>query len=336
MLPEAHHVQPDRSLRPLVVADIGGTNARFGFLGPADALPVAVRTLPTAEHEGPLQAMQAYLKGLPPELQGAAATGLSASWALATTVGGDEVVMTNNHWRFSRQAVQQALGLKALHLFNDFEALAYAVPHLGPQQLQSWDDRLPRLDGTLAVIGPGTGLGVAGVARTRAGWQALPGEGGHVTLSAANDDEAELLRLARRQWPHVSAERLLSGIGLPLLHDCVAQQHGRPGPSLSTEAVVQAGLAGDPVAARTLDTFCAMLGSFSGNVALTLGARGGVFLGGGILPRLGPLFFRSAFRQRFEDKGRFAAFLAGIPTVVITDTMVALSGAEKAAQACAG
>ena len=183
----------------------------------------------------------------------------------------------------------------------------------------------------MAVIGPGTGLGVAGILPTPHGWVAIPGEGGHATLSAADDFESDLLRCVRQHHPHVSAERLLSGIGLPVLQAAVAAVLGQSVPALSAEAVVERALAGaDAVSICCLDTFCALLGSFAGNVALTMGARGGVYIGGGIVPRLGERFFASSFRQRFESKGRFQRYLQAIPTSLITDTLAALGGAALA------
>lgn len=316
---------------PLVVADIGGTNARFGWVERAGQGADHVLTLPTAEFAGPGEAMQRYLDQLPPEIQrGARAQGLRAGWALATAVEGDRIEMTNNHWRFSCRDEAHRLSLQALEVFNDFEALACALPHLGPTQWRSWDAKAPRLHGPLAVVGPGTGLGVAGVVPTAAGWVALPGEGGHMTLAAHDDFEAELLALARRQWPHVSGERFLSGIGLPLLHECVCRVLGLAHQPLTAQDVISQGLQGSVPAHRTLQVFCAMLGGYAGNVALTLGARGGVFIGGGLVPRLGDFFFASAFRERFEHKGRFSAYLQDIPTVVITDTLAALQGVSAA------
>lgn len=316
---------------PLVVADIGGTNARFGWVDSPGHAPVHVRVIGTAAAGGPGVAMAEYLGQLPPACRAhAQRSGLRAAWALAAVVAGDEIALTNNDWRFSRSEEIRRNGLSDLHLYNDFEALAHALPHLGPSQLSPCGGAMPSLRGPLAVVGPGTGLGVAGLIPVGQGWHALSGEGGHMTLSAADDYEAELLRLARRRWPHVSAERLLSGIGLPLLHECVRQAEGLPGQEMRTEDILSNGLAGDPSARKTLEVFCAMLGSFAGNVALTLGAVGGVFIGGGLVPRLGDFFLASDFRARFERKGRFEAYLASIGTAVITDTMVALQGVSAA------
>ncbi len=160
---------------------------------------------------------------------------------------------------------------------------------------------------------------------------AVPGEGGHASLSAADDFEAALLVAVHRFYAHVSAERLLSGIGLPVLHAAVGHVLGQAADPLSTEQIVQRGLArSDEACSRTVDSFCALLGSFAGNVALILGARGGVYIGGGIVPRLGERFFESRFRERFEAKGRFQAYLQAIPTALITDTLAALTGAALA------
>ena len=316
------------------MADIGGTNARFGWVEAPGRAPCHVRSLPTAGFPGPAQAMTLYLETLPQECRDRwLAAQRHAGWALATAVDGDRIEMTNNAWRFSRREEAQRLGLSALHVYNDFEALACALPGLKPAQWRSWDGRAPSLQGPLAVIGPGTGLGVAGMVPTARGWQPLPGEGGHMTLSAHDDFEAEVLRVARLQFPHVSGERLLSGIGLPLLHECAARARGEQAAPRSTEEVVEHGLGGDPACRQTLDLFCAMLGAYAGNVALALGARGGVFIGGGLVPRLGELFFSSRFRERFEHKGRFSGYLAAIPTVLITDTMVALHGVAAAVAA---
>lgn len=323
-----------RSKRPWLLADIGGTNARFGWLAEGAAVPAHVQTLPTAGHASPAVAAQHYLVGLAQQLGPAYAPPRAAAWAVATAVGGDEVCFTNSGWSFSCNAAAATLGLERLLVLNDFEALALSLPHLRPDQLRVFGGPAQGLAGAaLAVIGPGTGLGVAGLLPTGTGWAAIPGEGGHATLAACDAFEAELLAVVRAEFGHASAERLLSGIGLPVLHAAVAQVMGQaaPAPRLSAEQVVEGALThGDPVCQRTVDSFCALLGSFAGNVALTLGARGGIYIGGGIVPRLGERFFASDFRRRFEAKGRFEAYLRAVPTLLITDTLAALTGAASA------
>lgn len=317
--------------RPWLVADIGGTNARFGWVD-ADGVVAHIHKLPAADHAGPAEAVRAYLAIVQRERAGAYRAPRRAAFAIATAIDGDEVTLTNSHWTFSRAKLRDALGLDALLLLNDFEALALSLPRLGSQQLRIIGAPPLQPRGTLAVIGPGTGLGVGGVTQTAHGWVALPGEGGHATLAPTDDFESALLQHVRGRFEHVSAERLLSGIGLPVLHDAAAAVLGRPvAAPLAAETIVERGLAGgDEVCSRTIDAFCALLGSFAGNVALTLGARGGVYIGGGIVPRLGERFFASRFRERFEAKGRFRGYLEPIPTALITDTLAALSGAALA------
>ncbi|MCV2352047.1 glucokinase [Paucibacter sp. Y2R2-4] len=335
---------------PCLVADVGGTNARFAWVASAGAPVTDIAVLPVHAHAGPAAAAQSYLSQLQIGLGASYQAPRRAALAVATAVAGDRVELTNGHWSFSRQELQQALGLDSLLVLNDFEALALSLPRLQAGQLRPW----PQASGvagevapqasvlgsapgpTLAVIGPGTGLGVAGVTRVRGEWVALPGEGGHMTLAPGDALESELLAFVRRTYEHVSAERLLSGIGLPLLHSAVAAVRGAAGspagmPALPAEVIVERGLArSDAHCEETLEVFCALLGGFAGNVALTLGARGGVFIGGGIVPRLGERFFASRFRERFEAKGRFRGYLADIPTALITDTLAALGGSALA------
>ncbi len=316
--------------RPWLLADIGGTNARFGWLAEGSDGVNHVVSLRGADHAGPAAAARAYLDNLVQQLGSDYSPPRAGAFAVATAVGGDQIAFTNSGWSFSRRQTQAELGLDELLMLNDFEALALSLPRLSSAQLRPHGP-LPHARGTLAVVGPGTGLGVAGLVQTAHGWVALAGEGGHATLSASDDFEAALLAAVRREHAHVSAERLLSGIGLPVLHRGVATVMGLAAEPLTAEQVVERGLAGtDVVCSRSLDAFCALLGGFCGNVALTLGARGGLYIGGGIVPRLGERFFQSTFRERFEAKGRFQAYLQAVPTALITDTLAALTGAAQA------
>ena len=315
--------------RPWLLADIGGTNARFGWLAQGSDDVAHVATLRGADHAGPAEAARAYLDTLATRLGSSYSPPRAGAFAVATAVGSDRVAFTNSGWSFSRRQTQAGLGLDELLILNDFEALALSLPRLSPAQLRP-HGALPLARGTLAVVGPGTGLGVAGLVQTPHGWAAVAGEGGHATLSASDDFEVALLAAVRREHAHVSAERLLSGIGLPVLHRGVAAVLGLQADALAAEHIVERGLAGgDAVCSRSLDAFCALLGGFCGNVALTLGARSGLYIGGGIVPRLGERFFQSNFRERFEAKGRFQAYLQAVPTALITDTLAALTGAAQ-------
>ncbi|KFB75667.1 glucokinase [Candidatus Accumulibacter cognatus] len=308
----------------MLVADIGGTRARFALLDESGK-PDRVRILAVADFTGPAAAIRAYLTDVGgPNLQAAAI-------ALAGPVQDEVVRLTNGTWTFVRADLMSELGLSRLLLLNDFTALALSLPQLTAADLRQVGGGVPIERSPKAVLGPGTGLGVSGVLFARGHWLALTGEGGHCSLAAADARESTILALARREFEHVSAERLLSGGGLPLLHRLVAEVDGRRGDPLSTAEIVTRAITGDDFQCRAvIDTFCAMLGSVAGNLALTLGAQGGVYIGGGIIPRLGDIFDRSPFRARFEAKGRFAAYLAEIPTYLMLSPTPALLGAAHA------
>ncbi|MFA7506576.1 MAG: glucokinase, partial [Burkholderiaceae bacterium] len=274
--------------------------------------------------------------------------------------------LTNAGWSFSIAALREELGLARLLVLNDFAALAWSLPFLEADELRrigragvrgdgdpgpAGDPATrgaavpgagPAPDATLAVLGPGTGIGMSGLVRTPAGsWAAISGEGGHASLAPADEREGDILDWVRRHHPHVSIERLVSGSGLPLLHAAVGvvdgytvDNGGDPGDeddsALAAANIADRARAGEAHAHATLSTFCAMLGGAAGNLALTLGARGGVYIGGGIAPRIEAFLGASDFRARFEDKGRFSAYLGGIPTWLIDARAPALRGAAHA------
>lgn len=315
---------------PWLVADIGGTNARFGLIHADGASVVDVRTYKCSEHASPQAAAAAYLAALA-HRDGERVQPRAVALALATTIDSEPVKLTNSAWTVSRADVAAALGAPRVVLLNDFEALALALPRLADDQTE-WmgaarpDRRLP-----MAVVGPGTGLGVASCVPVAGGWMALAAEGGHTTAAPADQFESDVLGVLRRDFPHVSAERVLSGIGLPLLHRAVCEVRGVAYRAMDAEAITHAARGqGDAECRVTLDTFCAMLGTFAGNVALTVGARGGVFVAGGIAQNLGAEFLASGFRRRFEAKGRFAPYMARIATGLVTAPHLALTGAAHA------
>ncbi len=323
-------------MNSILVADIGGTHFSAGLLLPNETSVSHTRKFKAADFAGPEGAVKAYLESVSSESGVRNNAPNWAAFAVATPISGDHIQFTNSAWSFSVCDLQRSLGLARLRVVNDFEALALSLPYLSGAQIRS-DSGKPDPSQVMAVLGPGTGLGVAGVCPVSPGvWRPLPGEGGHATLAAGNEFEASVLQWTRRQHDHVSAERLLSGMGLPLLHSAVCSVLGLPvlnntAQSNGAPEIIRLAVAeGNAAALKTIDTFCAMLGSFAGNVALTLGARGGVFIGGGIVPRLGELFFQSTFRQRFESKGRFTEYLKPIPTALIIDPHAALAGAARA------
>lgn len=309
---------------PWLVADIGGTHARFALVRGSGRTIDEIVSVRCADFAGPQEALRAYLDRV------GVACPRVAAFAVAAPVLADAIHLTNSAWAFSRAALQRALGLEHLLVINDFAALAHALPALQPAQYRVFAGPAPAAGFAMAVIGPGTGLGVAAIVPSPRGWIAVPSEGGHATLSAATPLEFEVLQAIRRRVEHVSAERVLSGIGLPTLYSAVAVLRGEPGEVRNAAEVTQRAIAGETCAAATLDMFGALLGGFAGNVALTFAARGGVFIGGGVAAELGEAFLRSPFRDRFECKGRFTPWLREVATPLITAREAALLGAAAA------
>lgn len=310
-----------------LLADIGGTNARFAWQAAPGAPITDVQVLPGAQYPSLQAAMRAYLDGLG---RGAPA---AVAIAIANPITGDMVRMTNHDWAFSQSAVKAEFGLRTLRLLNDFTALALALPDLSAAELRQIGGGAAVPGVAMALVGAGTGLGVSGLLPDgHGGWVPLEGEGGHVTLPATTARERVVMDGLIRRYGHASAERVCCGQGLVDTCAILCEADGVTAQGLdSASAVSEAALkAGHPQALETLNIFCAMLGSVAGNLALTLVARGGVYVGGGIVPRLGTWFDASPFRERFENKGRFTGLLQGMPVQVITSAQSpALLGAAR-------
>lgn len=314
---------------PRLLGDIGGTNARFGWQAFEGAVISQVQVLPCAEHASLLEAVQSYL-----QQQGLTAPDCAA-FGIANPVTGDQVAMTNHHWRFSVSALREGLGLARFLLLNDFTALALSLTQLPPAQKRAIGGGQAAPDAAIGLIGPGTGLGVSGLLPLgyQNKWLPISGEGGHVSLSAATALEFAAIELLRKRYGHVSAERVISGAGLVDLYHALCELKDGQGREITTPAEVLARAQALPgsSANEALDMFCGFLGSVAGDLALTLGARGGIYIGGGVVPRLGERFAASPFRARFEDKGRFKSYLQAIPTWVIESPVSpALQGASQA------
>ena len=314
---------------PRLLGDIGGTNARFGWQASEGATISHVQVLPCAEHASLLEAAQSYLQqqGLP--------TPPCAAFGIANPVTGDRVAMTNHHWAFSVSALREGLGLARFLLLNDFTALALSLTQLPPAQKHAIGGGQAAPNAAIGLIGPGTGLGVSGLLPLgyQNKWIPIAGEGGHVSLSATNALEFAALQHLQKRYGHVSAERVISGAGLVDLYHALCDLKDGQGREITTPAEVLARAQEVPLstANQALDMFCGFLGSVAGDLALTLGARGGIYIGGGIVPRLDERFAASPFRARFEDKGRFKAYLKEIPTWVIhSPVSPALQGASQA------
>lgn len=306
-----------------LLADIGGTNARFAIERPGGRIE-AITTLACAGYASFADAAGAYLA------RHARGQVRHAAIAIANPVDGDFVKMTNHHWQFSIAETRAALGLDTLLVVNDFAALAMAIPGLGAADVMVAGPDLARGDGVVGLLGAGTGLGMAGLIPSADGWAVLQSEGGHVAFSPSDEREQAILEFCWSRFSHVSAERLISGPGLVLIYEALAARRKLPVPAaLAPADIVERGMAGNnPLCTEVLECFCGMLGTAAANLAVTLCARGGIYIGGGIVPRLGTWFAGSPFRQRFESKGRFSGFTARIPTLVITAPYPALSGAS--------
>jgi len=315
------------STYPRLLGDVGGTNARFAWRPAAGAALTDVATYPAACYPTLLDAMRAYL---------ATHRHPAPRWCaigIANPITGDQVQMTNHHWSFSVSAIQEALGLDRFLLINDFTALALSLPELESRHLMQVGGGAPVPGCAVALLGPGTGLGVSGLLQCGSDHPvALNGEGGHVTLAGASAREDAVIASLRRRYGHASAERALSGPGLVNLYDALCDiEHAETRPMTAADVTAAADSGIDRLAVETLSTFFCFLGSVAGNLALSLGARGGVYIGGGIVPRLGTAILSSGFRARFEGKGRMQAYLATIPVFVVSaDTSPALIGAGRA------
>lgn len=312
-----------------LLADIGGTNIRLAWQCASGAPYQDEHKLRCADFPSLQAAVQAYL-----DRAGIAAPA-QAAFGIATPVTGDQVAMTNSDWQFSQKEIQAHFGFQRFVLINDFTALALAVPLLEPQLLRQVGGGAAVEGAAIALLGPGTGLGMSGLVFGPSAPRGTPiaGEGGHVSLAAHTRFEFDIIEHLRQRFGHVSAERAISGEGLVNLFHAVRAVQGLAASDVSDPAAISA-LAlddKDASAVRALELLCAFLGSVAGDLALTLGARGGVYLGGGIVPRLGQWFDRSPFRARFEAKGRFADYLKPIPCWVVDATAApALLGAARA------
>jgi glucokinase len=303
-----------------LLGDIGATNARFSLLangafGPVTELEVArYARFPDAvadflnHHGDPAQVSRALL-------------------AVAGPVEGDRCKLTNCPWIIDGDELRTTFRLAKVRLVNDFAATAYSLPSLAARDLHAIGGGRAVPGAPMAVLGPGTGLGVACLVPAANEPVVIAGEGGHATLTAASERETAVIDYLRRQFGHISAERAISGSGLENLHRAIAALDQSKATARDAAEITESALAGRcRTAVAALDMFCAFLGSFAGDVALTFGARGGVYIAGGISPRIVAFLERSQFRRRFEDKGRLRPYLEAIPVNLIVHPAAAFVG----------
>ncbi|MDH4023374.1 MAG: glucokinase [Gammaproteobacteria bacterium] len=305
-----------------LVADIGGTNTRCAITSRGGAVN-HIETFRNRDFPGLDRLLASYLGTRPP-----AERPDEAVIAIAAPIRGDEIRMVNINWTFSVTDLARTLSLKRVIPLNDFAAQAYALPVLGARDLRQVGGGQAVDGAPKVVIGPGTGLGTAGLVHIGGRWHAITGEGGHVTMAPSDEREARIVALGRERYGHCSAERLISGAGLAFLYGAL-----NAGMTLSPDKVGARIAAGEPAAREALDVFFQLLGTVASNLAVTFASFGGVYIGGGITPRYLEQFEASGFRARFEDKGRYRPYLADIPTWVITADQPALRGLAAYAEA---
>lgn len=315
-----------RAPYPRLLGDVGGTHIRFGWaVGPGEGL-IGMKAYRWVDVAGMEALVAAYLEdfGFPAPRAGAL--------SIAGPIDGDQVSLTNRGWSFSTDALRQRLDLERLDVLNDFAALALAVPLLPPGSIRAIGAGDSAPGEPMAVLGAGTGLGVSASVVASTGRCVLASEGGHVSLCSGDATEDRLLAILRQWFGHVSFERVLSGPGIVNLYRANCAMAGVEPSSHDAEAVASlAAQSLDECCVAAMEQFFGFLGSFAGNMALTFNARGGVFLGGGIVPRWLERIEESSFRERFESKGRFRPYLERISTGVIVDpAAAALLGANLA------
>lgn len=307
-----------------LIADIGATNARFALADENGFYEQKV--LQCADYPTIVDATKAYLEGLSGEKP------KDAAFAIAGPVSGDHFEMTNHVWHFSIRETQKALELDQFFLMNDFKAIALGIPHLKQENLiQVGGSQAAVPEATIGIIGPGTGLGVASLFWDGQKYRANAGEGGHVTMAAKTQREFDLFRTLRYKYRHVSAERVCSGKGLVNIYNAIKILDGHDAlPERTAEQISECAIAKTcPVCEETLDKMMGFLGGVAGNLAVTLGATGGIYIAGGIPAKLGDYFLNSRFRADFEDKGRYESYLKPIPTWLITHPFTAFVGLQS-------
>jgi len=312
--------------RPLLLADIGGTYARFALM--AGGRLGAIRTLDVGAHGDVAAAIGRFLdeeEGPPPG---------AAVLAVAGPVDGGRCKLVNSSWLVDGAELRARFGFSDVRVVNDHEAAACGLVRLAPADTIDIGGKAERVDAPMVVLGPGTGLGMA-CRFPRAGGAGVVGsEGGHTTLAAATDREAALIGILRRRFGHVSAERVLSGPGLVNLYEATAELDHIAGGVRMAPEITRAAVAGTcDLCRRTLEAFCLFLGSVAGDVALLFGARGGVFVTGGMVPQFADYVARSDFRRRFEEKGRFASYLGAVPTRIVVRPHFTFLGLQALAEA---
>ena len=316
------------SAKNILVGDIGATNARFTLLSNGNLN--AISSFEVAKFGRFTDALAIFIKDHSRETRIH-----QALLAIAGPVRGERVALTNSCWVIDSRELQTVFDLQ-VRIVNDFEAVALSLPSLTSTDLAGIGGGRPEAGAPMAVLGPGTGLGVACLVDRSDRRVVIASEGGHATVAPTCEQEDRIVHHLRKRFGHVSAERVISGSGLENIYQAIAELEGLEIPPRNAAEITKNALSGEcQRSGQSLHAFCAFLGSFAGNVALTFGARGGVYIAGGISPRILDFLVRSEFRKRFEAKGRFQSYLEAIPSYVITHPAAALIGLKSLVEATA-
>ena len=306
-----------------LVADIGGTNLRIGQVS----------------HTGQTKDLVVYqcndydsLEAIVPDYIAKFAlenASINACFAIACPVDNDLIQLTNLPWQFSKSALAKRFSFNKLLLINDYTAIAHAIPHLTDDQKVKIGGGVPVSGRPISICGPGTGLGVANLFPVNGQWISVGGEGGHVDYAPIDDVEMNILAFLLTKYQHVSYEQLLSGLGIEQIYQAICHINDQQPVEKSAKDISANALARKcELCEQALAQFCKTLGSFAGNLALTMSSFGGVYIAGGIVPRFIEYLENSEFRLRFEEKGRFTRFNQAIPTYVITEPQPGILGAS--------
>ncbi len=306
---------------PILIGDIGGTNARFSILIDAYAEPKQFPNVHTADFATIDEAIQVTV------LDKTSVQPRSAILAIAGPINDDEIPLTNCDWVVRPKAMISDLGFSDVLVVNDFEAQALAIASLADQYREPIGEQGDASLASRVVLGPGTGLGVAGLVHAQHMWFPVPGEGGHVDVGPRSERDYEIFPHLTPIEGRISAEQLLSGRGILNIYGAVCAASGiEPVYKDPAEVTTNALSGADPAAVETISLFVTYLGRVAGDMALIFMARGGVFLAGGISQKIIPALKRPEFRQAFEDKAPHSHLMKTIPTFVVTHPLAALSG----------
>ncbi|MCM2679463.1 glucokinase [Echinimonas agarilytica] len=304
-----------------LIADVGGTNIRLALVDEKGVEYTQLKKYLCAQYPSITAVIKQYLADVNAEVA-------HACIAIACPTDSDWIDMTNNSWAFSRREVEEELGLDALYLINDYTAISMSLPFLTDEQLIQVGAGDIEPGAPKAVLGPGTGLGVAHLTKVDGYWHSLPGEGGHVDFAPIDEIDLYIWKYLHKRYNHISYEQVLSGLGIIQIYEAITEMEGLTLTEKTAAEITQQGISGEcEISKKAVEQFCKILGSHAGNLAMNLGAFGGVYVAGGIVPRFPEFVKNSDFRERFEAKGRFRDYVRRVPSFLIIEEQPGLIGA---------